>query len=81
MPPARPTPGDPDRPYPPAWEDVAELRVLRTSEQRWQRLIAWRTELTRKGWKLLQVTADGGHVIAVFGRTKDELLQREGTTT
>ncbi len=64
------------RPYPRYWEDVAELRVFRTTEQRWQRLIGWRSEMGRKGWKLLQVSADGNDMVAVFGRTKDQLLRR-----
>ncbi len=67
-----------DRPYPLDWEDVAELRVFRTTEERWQRLIGWRAEMQRKGWKLLRVSADGGEMVAVFGRTKDELLSRLG---
>ena len=65
-----------DQPYPPAWEDVAELRVLRTAERDWERLIGWRAELGRKRWRLLQVTAESGEIIAVFGRTKSELLNK-----
>lgn len=65
------------RPYPDDWEDVAELRVFRTTEERWQRLIAWRAEMRHKGWKLLQVTADRGEMVAVFGRTKTALLSRQ----
>ncbi len=77
--PARPnTPQE--QPYPPDWEDVAELRVLRTRDQHWQRLIGWRAELNRIGWRLLRVDASDGELVAVFGRTKDELLHRnEGT--
>ena len=65
------------RPYPDNWEAVAELRVFRTTEERWQRLIAWRAEMQHKGWKLLQVTADRGEMVAVFGRTKTALLSRQ----
>lgn len=65
------------RPYPEDWEAVAELRVFRTTEQRWQRLIGWRAEMGRKGWKLLQVTANRGEMVAVFGRTKDKLLKKD----
>lgn len=74
-------PGPPEpaaQPYPPDWEDVAELRVFRTTAERWQRLIGWRAEMRRKGWKLLRVTAEAGEMVAVFGRTKDSLLAREG---
>ena len=66
-----------DRPYPEDWEAVAELRVFRTTGQRWQRLIGWRAEMGRKGWKLLQVGADGSDMVAIFGRTKDKLLKKE----
>lgn len=69
------------QPYPPDWEEVAELRVFRTTAERWQRLIGWRAEMKRKGWRLLQVSADGGEMVAVFGRTKDSLLARQGATT
>ena len=64
------------RPYPQSWEDVAELRVFRTTQERWQKLIGWRGEMQRKGWKLLQVSSEGGEMIAVFGRTRAELLAR-----
>ena len=64
------------RPYPPSWEDVAELRVFRTTSERWQKLIGWRAEMRRKGWKLLQVSSQGEEMVAVFGRTRSELLAR-----
>ena len=64
------------QPYPESWEDVAELRVFRTTPERWQRLIGWRTEMTSKGWKLLRVTDLDGEMMAVFGRTREELLSR-----
>jgi len=65
-----------DQPYPPSWEEVAELRVLRAAERDWERLIGWRAELGKKGWRLLQVSAEAGEIIAVFGRTKSELLNK-----
>jgi len=63
------------------WEEVAELRVFRTTEERWQRLIGWRTEMRRKGWRLLRVGSVPGEMVAVFGRTKDELLERQGAAS
>ncbi|NIN10443.1 MAG: hypothetical protein GTN62_03860 [Gemmatimonadales bacterium] len=66
-----------ERPYPLDWEEVAELRVFRTTAERWQRLIGWRADMRRKGWKLLQVAAHAGEMVAVFGRTKEELLTRQ----
>lgn len=73
--PARPRSSQ-GQPYPPSWEAVAELRVLRTREMHWQRLIGWRAELSRTGWRLLKVNAAEGQLVAVFGRTKSDLLQR-----
>jgi len=65
------------QPYPDVWEDVAELRVFRTTAPKWASLIGWRAEMRRKGWKLLRVTTQRGEIVAVFGRTRAELKQRE----
>jgi hypothetical protein len=64
------------RPYPPSWERVAELRVFRATAAKWANLVAWRTEMERKGWRLLRVTTERGEIFAVFGRTRSELRQR-----
>ena len=69
------------RPYPVDWERVAELRVFRTTPEKWTKLIGWRSEMQRKGWKLLQVTSNSDGLMAVFGRTKEELLERKETGT
>ena len=63
------------RPYPESWERVAELRVFRTTAERWQQLIGWRQEMRRKGWKLLHVSSERGEMFAVFGRTRPELMK------
>jgi len=63
--------------YPDAWEEVAELRVFRTTVLKWASLIAWRAEMRRKSWTLLKVTTESGEIVAVFGRTRTELKQRE----
>jgi hypothetical protein len=78
--PARPKSSQ-GKPYPPSWDAVAELRVLRTRETHWQSLIGWRTELSRTGWRLLSVNASDGQLVAVFGRTKTDLLQRDEDST
>lgn len=65
------------QPYPDTWEEVAELRVFRTTAPKWASLIAWRAEMRRKGWKLLRVATESGEIVAVFGRTRAELKQRE----
>jgi hypothetical protein len=77
---SRGMPGRPSTPdgqaYPADWEDVADLRVLRTKDDNWQQMIRWRTEMGRQGWRLLRVTASDGELVVVFGRTKNDLLNR-----
>jgi hypothetical protein len=63
-------------PYPAQWERVADLRVFRTTHHEWFKLIGWRGDMQRKGWRLLQVSSDSANMVAVFGRTKTELLER-----
>ena len=74
------TPEPNGQPYPESWEDVAELRVFRTTPERWQRLIGWRNEMKEKGWRLLRVSELEGDLTAVFGRTRGELLARKTTS-
>ena len=62
-----------DRPYPEHWERVAELRVFRAPHAAWERLIAWRNDMRKLGWRLLRVTSDKDELVAVFGKTKTEL--------
>ena len=59
-------------PYPPHWENVADLRVFRTTPQAWEKLITWRTDMRKRGWKLLKVTSEDTEVVAIFGRTKNK---------
>ena len=66
-------PQDRKKPYPDAWEQVAELRVFRTSAKDWERLIGWRHDMRKRGWKLLKVTSDEVELVAVFGKTKSDL--------
>ncbi|MFQ5702851.1 MAG: hypothetical protein ACE5HT_02390 [Gemmatimonadales bacterium] len=70
--------GESARPYPADWEQVAELRVFRTSPETWEKLISWRNDMRQKGWRLLQVSDQQGDMVAVFGRTKRELLAKQG---
>ena len=58
------------KPYPAHWERVADLRVFRTTTQEWEKLIAWRTDMGKRGWRLLRVSHDGPELVAVFGRTR-----------
>lgn len=69
------TPQDRNRPYPESWEQVADLRVFRTNAADWDRLISWRQDMRKRGWKLLRVTSDDTELVAVFGKTKPDLNQ------
>jgi len=60
----------PSQPYPPQWEAVADLRVFRTTAKEWEKLISWRADMGKRGWKLLRVSSDGPEMVAIFGRTK-----------
>lgn len=64
--PAKPS----DRPYPANWEAVADLKVLRTASGDWDKVVAWRTDMLKRGWKLLRITSDGSETVAVFGKTR-----------
>jgi hypothetical protein len=64
------------KPYPEQWERVADLRVFRTSPDAWEKLIAWRTDMGKRGWRLLRVTHEGPELVAVFGRTKADRQDR-----
>ena len=58
------------KPYPAHWESVADLRVFRTTTEEWEKLLGWRQDMRRRGWKLLRVSSDGPELVAIFGRTK-----------
>jgi hypothetical protein len=60
------------KPYPQHWETVADLRVFRTTNEEWEKLIGWRSDMRKRGWKLLRVSSEGPELVAIFGRTKVE---------
>ena len=60
----------PSKPYPAHWEQVADLRVFRTTAEEWEKLIGWRTDMLKRGWKLLKVSSEDTEIMAIFGRTK-----------
>ena len=60
------------KPYPQHWEAVADLRVFRTTNEEWEKLIGWRSDMRKRGWKLLRVSSEGAELVAIFGRTKVE---------
>ena len=64
---------DRNRPYPESWDRVADVRVFRTSAKDWEKLMTWRADMRKRGWKLLKVTSDDSELVAVFGRTKTDL--------
>lgn len=51
--------------------------MFRTPLAAWERLIAWRTDMRRHGWRLLRVTSNRDELVAVFGKTKAELTSRD----
>ena len=60
----------PTAPYPAHWENVADLRVFRTTPEAWEKLIGWRTDKLKRGWKLLKISSESSEVVPIFGRTK-----------
>ncbi|HEX9394216.1 MAG TPA: hypothetical protein VF923_06170 [Gemmatimonadales bacterium] len=44
--------------------------MFRTTAVEWERLIVWRNDMLKRGWKLLRVTSEGPELVAIFGRTK-----------
>ena len=46
------------------------MRVFRTTPTEWEKLIGWRTDMRKRGWKLLKVQTEDTEVVAIFGRTK-----------
>ena len=63
-------PGTAGKPYPEAWEQVADLRVLRGAPDDWHLLSRWTAEMQKQGWRLLRVTTQGDELVAVYGRSK-----------
>jgi hypothetical protein len=59
-----------DRPYPVKWENVAHLRVFRTTPGDWSKVVSWRADMIKRGWRLLRVSSNAEEIVAVFGKTK-----------
>lgn len=59
-----------DQPYPATWENTAHLRIFRTSPGDWDKVASWRTDMLKRGWKLLRVSSNAEEIVAVFGKTK-----------
>ena len=49
---------------------MADLRVFRTTSEEWEKLLGWRSDMSKRGWKLLRVASEGPELVAIFGRTK-----------
>jgi hypothetical protein len=60
----------PERVYPRNWENVAHLRIFRTSTGEWDKVVGWRADMIKRGWRLLRVSSDDNEIVAVFGKTK-----------
>ena len=59
-----------DPPYPAHRERMAHLRVFRTSFGQWDKVVGWRADMVKRGWRLLRVSSDTEEIVAVFGKTK-----------
>ena len=59
-----------ERLYPRSWENVAHLRVFRASTGEWDKVVSWRADMVKRGWKLLRVSSDAEEIVAVFGKTR-----------
>jgi hypothetical protein len=44
--------------------------VFRTSTGEWDKVVSWRADMLKRGWKLLRVSSDSEEIVAVFGKTK-----------
>ncbi len=58
--------------YPTHWEKVADIRVFRSAPADWERIIVWRGDMQRKGWRLLKVSTGQDGITAIFGRTRSD---------
>jgi hypothetical protein len=58
------------KPYPDAWESVAELKVFRARAEEWDKLSDWSADMRRRGWRLLRVTTDASQLVAVYGKAR-----------
>ncbi len=63
--------GGGDRPYPPHWEEVAEIRVFRAPSAEWSKLSDWSADMRKRGWRLLRVSSDAGQIVAVYGKSRN----------
>ncbi|HET7791639.1 MAG TPA: hypothetical protein VFK78_12670 [Gemmatimonadales bacterium] len=46
--------------------------MFRTSAEEWERLLGWRADMRKRGWKLLRVSSEGPEMVAIFGRNKPD---------
>ncbi|HUL03530.1 MAG TPA: hypothetical protein VLV16_09915 [Gemmatimonadales bacterium] len=46
--------------------------MFRTTAKEWEKLIGWRADMGKRGWKLLRVASEGPEMVAIFGRTKTD---------
>ncbi len=56
--------------YPRTWENVAHLRVFRAAAGDWDKVVGWRSDMIKRGWRLLRVSTEAEEIVAVFGKTK-----------
>lgn len=69
-----------EKPYPSAWENVAHLRVFRAPAGDWDKVATWRSDMLKRGWRLLRVSTEAEEIVAIFGKTRlDPAHQRLST--
>jgi len=56
--------------FPASWQEMADLRVLKTRPEEWDKLSTWCRDMTRRGWSLLKITTTSAELLAVFGKTR-----------
>ena len=44
--------------------------MFRTSTGEWDKVVTWRADMLKRGWRLLRVSSDNEEIVAVFGKTK-----------
>lgn len=49
---------------------MAHVKVFRATSGEWEKVVGWRTDMLKRGWKLLRVSSDANEIVAVFGKTR-----------
>ena len=44
------------------------MKVFRATSGDLEKVVGWRTDMLKRGWKLLRVSSDANEIVAVFGK-------------